>query len=100
MQTPSLSSADACTPPTAANPTAAQYILHRMHIDPRLAYLLGPGSHVFKLITQEVAQQRGQSLDEVRREAYANLKYQPYLDEYAIQCRIDEAVAQALRGAA
>jgi hypothetical protein len=83
-------------------PSAAQHLLRRMHIDPRLASLLGPGSESFELITREVALQRGQSVDEVRRHAEASLKYQPWPDEYDIQCRINEAVAKAFasRGAA
>lgn len=62
-------------------PSAAQHLLRRMYIDPRLAHLLGPGSESFDLITREVAQQRGQSIDEVRRHAEANLKYQPWPSE-------------------
>jgi len=59
-------------------PTAAQHLLQRMHIDPRLAYLLGPGSQAFDLITQEAAQQLGQPVDDVRRDAAVNLQYQAW----------------------
>lgn len=98
---PDSTRADACTG-TAITPSAVKHILRQMHRDPRLAYLIGPGSCSFELLTAEYARDTGQDVEKVRSEIAANLKYTPWPCEYDIQCRINEAIAKActLRGAA
>ena len=80
-------SADVCTatPPSAA----VTHILRQMKRDPRLAYLIGPGS-----------QSHGLDAEKLRIQLSATLEFEAWPDEYTIQRRIEEAVAKALGGAA
>ena len=78
---------------------AARHILIRIHNDPRLAQLIGPGSESFALLTEEFAAAKGLDAEVLRREITANTKFEEWPSEASIQRRIDEAVAQALAGA-
>lgn len=86
-----------CTQTGAAK--AARHILIRIHQDPRLAYLIGPGSESFALLTEEFAAAEVLDAEVLRRKISVNTKYEPWPSEASIQQRIDEAVAQALAGA-
>lgn len=86
-----------CTQTGAAK--AARHLLIRIHQDPRLAYLIGPGSEYFELLTEEFATAKGLDAEVLRREISANTKYEAWTSKAAIQQLIDEAVAKALAGA-
>lgn len=58
--------------------TAAQHILIQMQINPRLAYLLGPGSQSYELLTTEAAQQIGMPVDALRQQLEASFRYEPW----------------------
>jgi hypothetical protein len=75
--------------------SAALHILQQMRRDPRLAYLIGPGSQSFELLTEEVAAAQGKEVESFRREFALNLKTERWPSEYDIQCRIEDAVAKA-----
>lgn len=77
--------------------SAAKHILRQMRRDPRLAYLIGPGSESFELMCDEVARETGKPVDAVRDEASSNLAFQTWPSEQAIKARIEEAVEAALR---
>lgn len=72
---------------------AVTYVLRRMQQDGRLAYLIGPGSQTYELLTQEAAQAAGRDVDEFRREFDSTLKTQRWTSEDDILDRIDEALA-------
>ena len=97
---PENASADVCTAPQSS--AAVQHILRQITRDPRLAYLIGPGSQSFELLTAEYAQAKGLDAEKLRMQMSATLKFEAWPDEYDIQCRINEAVAKAftVRGAA
>lgn len=46
---------------------AASHLLGLMRRDPRLAYLIGPGSESFDLLTADYAQAQGLPVDDVRQ---------------------------------
>lgn len=94
---PETAGADACTPRPSS---AACHLLKQMNRDPRLAYLIGPGSESFELLTAEYCAAEGLDVEVLRARLTANLKFESWPDEYDIQCRINEAVAKAMRGAA
>lgn len=58
--------------------SAAQHLLRQMQRDPRLAWLIGPGSRSYELITAEVADQTGTDLQELRDDVEAGLETQPW----------------------
>lgn len=76
---------------------AVAYVLRRMQQDGRLAYLIGPGSQTYDLLTQEAAEAAGRDVAEFRREFDATLKTQRWPSEGDIQDRIAEAVEAALK---
>lgn len=56
---------------------AVAHVLRRMQQDGRLAYLLGPGSEAFDLLTEEAALAAGRDVEEFRAEFEATLNIQP-----------------------
>jgi hypothetical protein len=56
--------------------SAVLWILLRMRADPRLAYLIGPGSEAFALLTAEQAAAEKKDVAEFRREFAAILSFQ------------------------
>lgn len=71
------------------------HLLRQMRRDPRLAYLIGPGSEAFALLTAEYAIEVGKDVEQVRRDLRDNLTYESWVSQYEIRCRIEEAVAKA-----
>lgn len=71
---------------------AVKYILRRMQEDGRLAYLIGPGSQAYELLTQEAAQAAGRDVAEFCREFESTLKTQRWPSEDDILDRIDDAL--------
>lgn len=78
---------------------AARHILHQMKRDPRLAYLIGPGSESFELLLEEAADAQHIDIDTMRIMHTKDLRYTTWPSEQAIQIRIDDAVAVAIAGA-
>lgn len=76
---------------------AINHLLRQIQRDGRLAYLIGPMSQSYDLLTEEAAQAAGRDVEEFRREFEATLKFQPWPSEDDILDRIDEAVAAARR---
>jgi hypothetical protein len=60
---------------------AATHLLRQMQRDPRLAYLIGPGSQSYDLITAEVAQAEAREVKELRAEVERDLKTTPWPDK-------------------
>lgn len=60
---------------------AITHVLKRLQADGRLAYLIGPGSESFDLITQAYAEERGLDIEEFRKSFAADLKYEPWPDQ-------------------
>lgn len=75
---------------------AVNYVLRRMQQDGRLAYLIGPGSQCYELLTQEAAQAAGRDVKEFRKEYDATLQTTRWPSEGDILDRIDDAVKAAL----
>ena len=78
---------------------AARHILLQMKRDPRLAYLIGPGSDSFELLIEEAADAQHIDIDAMRVMHIKGLQTQAWPSEHAIQIRIEEAVAAALDAA-
>lgn len=57
---------------------AVAHILHRMRRDGRLAYLIGPGSEAFDLLTQAHAETMGEDLAQFRATFAASLRYEEW----------------------
>ena len=76
---------------------AGGLVLRRMQQDGRLAYLIGPGSQIYELLTHEAAQAAGREVAEFRREFDSTLKTQRWPSENDIKERIDDAVEAALK---
>lgn len=58
--------------------TAVNHILHQMQRDARLAWLIGPGSRTYELLTKEAATANGLDLEELRQQHEATLKFEPW----------------------
>ncbi len=71
------------------------YVLRRMKQDPRLAYLIGPGSQSYDLLTQEAAAAAGQDVAEFRKAYERDLQTTRWPSEDDILDRIEEAVAKS-----
>lgn len=71
------------------------HILKLMRHDPRLAYLLGPGSQSFDMLIEDAANAQMRDVATVRAEFVADLKTERWPSEYDIQCRIEDAIAKA-----
>jgi hypothetical protein len=64
--------------PINGNESAAHYVLMRMVADPRVAWLIGPGSTAFDRLTTEVAASRGQTQEEFCAMFEPLLKFEPW----------------------
>jgi hypothetical protein len=58
--------------------SAALYVVQRMQRDPRLAYLLGPGSEAFEQLTAEAAAHLGAEVKAFRAELAGRLTYEAW----------------------
>ena len=72
---------------------AIAHLLRRMQQDGRLAYLIGPGSESYDLLTQEAAQAVGRDVDEFRKSFEVTLRPTPWPSEGDILDRIEAALA-------
>lgn len=61
----------------AAAPAAVLHILQRLQADPRLAYLIGPGSESFELLIMAAAQVQGIEHDVLRERVLGWIAPQP-----------------------
>jgi hypothetical protein len=59
-----------------ASEAAVSHLLRRMTFDPRLAWLIGPGTRSWELLTAAYAINNDRDVDEFRREKGAALTYQ------------------------
>lgn len=57
---------------------AVHHILRQMQRDARLAWLIGPGSRTYELLTEEAAASNSLDLDELRQQHEATLKFEPW----------------------
>lgn len=57
---------------------AVQHLLRQMRRDPRLAYLIGPCSQSYELLTEEAATAAGRPVSEFREEFEATLKFEAW----------------------
>ena len=55
---------------------AIAHILRRMQEDPRLAWLIGPGSRSYELLTEEAAAAKNLDVEELRKQHTATLKFE------------------------
>ena len=58
--------------------SATFHILRRMQEDPRLAWLIGPGSRTYELLTEEAAEARGEPVEAIRAQMEARVKFTPW----------------------
>jgi hypothetical protein len=56
--------------------TAAAYLLRRIADDPRLAYHFDPMTTSMEMLTKEVAEERGEDLEEFRKRYFATLRFE------------------------
>lgn len=78
---------------------AARHILDQIKKDPRLAYLIGPGSQSFELLIEEAALAQDIDVDVMRRMHSEGIAFEAWPSERAIQIRIEEAVEAATQKA-
>lgn len=71
---------------------AVSHVIHRMQADPRLAYLIGPGSETYDLLTAAAAAPAGFDEDWYREHLSGQLKFQPVSAIGAADVVIDKAV--------
>lgn len=72
---------------------AVKHLLRQMQRDGRLAYLIGPGSQSYELLTQEGAAAAGQDVKEFRKVYESTLTYQAWPNE--IESDIGAAIENA-----
>jgi hypothetical protein len=58
--------------------SAVAHILRRMQEDPRLAWLIGPGSRSYELLTEEAAAAKNLDVEELRKQHGATLKFEKW----------------------
>jgi len=75
---------------------AAKHVLNQMQRDGRLAWLIGPGSQSYELLTSEAAASEGRPIGEFQAEYELTLTTQRWPSVDDIQDCIDAAVAAAL----
>ena len=66
------------TAPEITEGRATPHLLRQMQRDHRLAWLIGPGSQSYELLTQEAAQAAGQAVEAYRATHEATLKFTPW----------------------
>lgn len=64
---------------------AVNHILRQMQRDARLAWLIGPGSRTYELLTEESAAKNGHNLEELRQTHEATLKFEPWPTELQVE---------------
>lgn len=64
---------------------AVQHILRQMQHDARLAWLIGPGSRTYELLTEEAATANGLNLEELRQQHEATLKFEPWPTDLRVE---------------
>lgn len=64
---------------------AIHHILRQMQRDARLAWLIGPGSRTYELLTEEAATANGLDLDELRQQHEATLKFEPWPNDLRVE---------------
>lgn len=69
---------------------AVKHLLRQMQRDPRLAYLIGPGSESYALLTEEAAAAAGQAPNSFRTDFEKTLTFEPWPSDYDIQCRMQD----------
>ncbi len=55
---------------------AVNHLLRQMQHDPRLAWLIGPGSRSYELLTEEAAAANNLDIEELRKQHTATLKFE------------------------
>lgn len=65
--------------------TAVHHILRQMQRDARLAWLIGPGSRTYELLTEEAAASNGLDLEELRKQHEASLKFEPWPTDLQVE---------------
>lgn len=65
---------------------AVTHVLKRMRADARLAWLIGPGSESFDLLTAEAASAAGQEVDAFRATFTASLRYEAWPSNDIAEC--------------
>lgn len=85
-------------PPSMSS--AVAHLMRRMQQDGRLAYLIGPGSESYDLLTQEAALAAERNVDEFRKGFEATLRPTPWPSEGEILDRIEAAMLRAREGGA
>jgi delta 1-pyrroline-5-carboxylate dehydrogenase len=76
----------------ANRPTASAHLLRQMQRDGRLAYLIGPGSQSYELLTTEVALANKRDIREFRDEFGPSLHPVQWTSEGDIEDRIIDAI--------
>lgn len=56
--------------------SAVAHLLRQMQLDPRLAWLIGPGSRSYELLTEEVAAAKSIDVEALRKQHAATLKFE------------------------
>lgn len=64
---------------------AVNHILRQMQHDARLAWLIGPGSRTYELLTEEAAVKNGLDLEELRQQHEATLKFEPWPSDLQVE---------------
>lgn len=78
---------------SAAASAALDAVMGRIHSDPRIAYLMGPGSETYNLVTAAVAEKRGESSEAYRSYIGPNIRTEAVVsrDMYdALERELDE----------
>lgn len=61
---------------------AVHHILRQMQRDARLAWLIGPGSRTYELLTEEHAKTHNLNLEELRKQHAATLKFERWPSQH------------------
>lgn len=83
---------------SAAAEAAVTAVMGRIIRDPRIAYLMGPGSETYDLVTAAVAESRGETPEAYRARIEPQLRTEAVVgrDQYdTLERRLDEALARA-----
>lgn len=71
---------------------AITHLLRQIQRDGRLAYLIGPMSQTYELLTKEAAEAAGEDVATFRKNFEATLTFTEWPSDYDIQYRIEVAV--------
>lgn len=64
---------------------AVNHILRQMQRDARLAWLIGPGSRSYELLTEEAATANGLNVEELRKQHEATLKFERWPTDLPVE---------------